>query len=52
MKRENRDTIQRALGVIEGIWFAVPQDAKDALTLAVEMIDGALQQEFDGDDGK
>lgn len=52
MKQKNKEIIQRALGIVEGVWFLVHQDAKDALSLAVEMIDDALKDEEDGKDGK
>lgn len=37
-------TIQRALGIIEGVACGVPKDAGTSLIDAVEMIDGALRE--------
>lgn len=45
MKIENRIAINRALGIIEGISFAVNSEAQDAITYAVEMIENALTNE-------
>lgn len=43
-----KETIQRALGIVEGIACGVPEGAASMLVAAVEMIDGVLA----GGDGK
>ena len=45
MKTENYINIIRALGIIEGISFAVDSNVQDAITYAVEMIENALANE-------
>ena len=52
MKSKNIDTIQRALGVIDGISFVVKDDVANALAMAVEMIEGALTDEEGGKDDR
>ena len=52
MKQKNIETIQRALGIIEGTSFGVKDCVANALELAVEMIDNALKDEEDGKDSK
>ena len=44
------DTIQRALGIIEGVMLLSDQKVEQALATAVEMIDEALKEVFQ--DGK
>ena len=41
-------TIERALGLIEGVSCGLDKDYADALKDAVEMIDGALKEITDG----
>ena len=45
MKLVNISTIERALGIIEGVALVSDKNASDALTCAVEMIDSALDDE-------
>ena len=42
MTQEQRETMQRAVGIIEGICFVVNKDASDALACAVDMLDALL----------
>lgn len=42
------ETIQRALGIIEGVSWGVSEGAATALATAVEMIDGVMGFEDDG----
>ena len=46
----NISTIQRALGIIEGVMLLAEPKAEQALATAVEMIDEALRGAFE--DGK
>lgn len=50
MKLNNRETMQRALGIIEGASFGVGSKVQDALALACEMLDSVLidEEERDG----
>ena len=45
MTHENRETLQRALGIIEGISYCVSAEAQDGLATATEMIVFVLQEE-------
>ena len=45
LKPCDRSTIERALGIIEGIATGFPEKAADMLITAVEMIDGVLNKE-------
>lgn len=47
MKLTNRETMQRAIGIIEGISFTVNTRVQDALALAVELLDSVLGDEED-----
>lgn len=38
-------TIQRALGILEGVSYGVSDEAADAILTAVEMIEGALKND-------
>lgn len=42
MTINQKETIQRAVGIIEGIAYGVDEKAADGLVTAVEMIDGVL----------
>ena len=42
MTRNNRETLQRALGIIEGASYSANEKVQDALVTAVEMIDSVL----------
>lgn len=45
MTLKDKETIQRALGIIEGASFGVSSPTADALVIAVEMIDEVLNKE-------
>lgn len=45
MTIENKETIQRALGQIEGVALLVKDNVQGALLDAVQMIDGVLEKE-------
>lgn len=45
MKSESRESIQRAIGIIEGISYTVGSRAQDALSTALEIIDAVLAEE-------
>lgn len=44
LTQADRETIQRALGMIEGISYKVSGEAASALAIAVDMIDGVLER--------
>lgn len=39
---ENRETIQRAIGILEGAMFCTPQKVADAIATAAEILDALL----------
>lgn len=41
----DKEAIQRALGIIEGISWVAPDEVADGLLTAVEMIEGALKED-------
>lgn len=45
MTQENRETMQRALGIIEGASFGANSRVQNALALACEMLDNVLNDE-------
>ena len=45
LTQADRETIQRALGMIEGIAYKVSGEAASALAVAVDMIDGVLNRD-------
>lgn len=45
MKPENRETMQRAIGIVEGASWGANARVQDALAVAVEMLDGVLKEE-------
>ena len=45
MTIENRETMQRAIGIIEGASYGANTRVQDALELACEMLDNVLQNE-------
>jgi hypothetical protein len=47
MKPENRETMQRAIGIVEGASWSANARVQDALSVAVEMLDGVLKKEVD-----
>lgn len=42
MTINQKETIQRAVGIIEGVSYFVNEKASEALVTAVEMLDGVL----------
>ena len=42
MTQNNRETMQRAIGVIEGALYGASERVQDALALAVELLDAVL----------
>lgn len=49
MTPDNRETMQRALGILEGVYFGAPERVRDAICTAVEMIDTVLSKEGQSD---
>lgn len=45
MKRNNRETLQRAIGIIEGASYGAKSNVQDALATALEMLDAVLDDE-------
>lgn len=45
MTQGNRETMQRALGIIEGAMYGASERVQDALALATELIDSVLNKE-------
>lgn len=45
MTLENRESRQRAIGIIEGASWGANARVQDALAVAVEMLDGVLKEE-------
>lgn len=45
MSNENRETIQRALGILEGVAYGAAERVQDAIALAVDMISEVLDKE-------
>ena len=45
MKLNNRETMQRAVGIIEGASFGANTRVQDALALATELLDSVLNDE-------
>lgn len=54
MKRNNRETLQRAIGIIEGASYGAKSNVQDALATALEMLDAVLEDEEkeDHEEGK
>ena len=52
MKQINRETLQRAIGIVEGVSFAVTGGAENALVAVVEMLDSVLTDEEKGADNE
>lgn len=50
MTKENRETMHRALGILNGAAFGAAQRIIDALSLAVEMLDNVLESEAKNED--
>lgn len=49
MKNDNRETMQRAIGIIEGVLCAVSESVQDTLLIAVEMLDDVMSKEDQND---
>lgn len=45
MTNDNRETIQRALGILEGVAYGAAERVQDAISLAVDMISEVLDKE-------
>lgn len=45
MKRKNKDLMQRAIGIIEGVSFCIGGEQASALVTAVEMLDAIVADE-------
>jgi len=45
MTQEQRETIQRAIGMIEGLSFVVKSPISDALACATDILDSVLEKE-------
>lgn len=45
MKQESRETMERAIGIIEGVSFGAATRVKDALAEVVDLLDGVLNDE-------
>jgi hypothetical protein len=50
MKLKNIETMQRAIGIIEGVAWVADQKTEDALVAVVEMLDGVIESEEKEDD--
>jgi hypothetical protein len=48
MKVTNRETLQRAVGIIEGASWSASTKVQEALCTAVEMIDAILNDKEEG----
>ena len=44
MTQDNRDTMQRAIGILEGAYFGAPERIKDAIGTAVDMLEAVLSE--------
>jgi hypothetical protein len=44
MNQEQMSTVQRAIGIIEGISFACNKETQDALDLVVEVLDSVFDE--------
>lgn len=45
MTQENRETMQRAMGIIEGVSFGASTRVQDALGCVIDMLDSVLDSE-------
>lgn len=52
MTQENRETMQRALGIIEGTMYGASERVRDALALATELIDSVMNSEVKDEHSK
>ena len=51
MTLENRETLQRAIGIIEGASYGAKSYVQDALSIACELLDEIFRKE-QNDDGE
>lgn len=47
---ENRETIQRAIEILEGAMFCAPQKVADAIATAAEILDALLVRKDQNDE--
>ena len=45
MTQENRESMQRAIGMIEGAMFGASERVRDALSLAVDYLENILKED-------
>ena len=45
MTQENRETMQRAIGIIDGVSWAVSENVQEALVNAMEMLEAVLKSD-------
>ena len=45
MTQENRETMQRAMGIIEGVSFGASERVQNALACVIDMLDDVLKSE-------
>ena len=45
MTAESRESMERAIGIIEGVSFCVPQNVQDALAVAADILESVLSGE-------
>ncbi len=50
MKAKNREELQRAVGIIEGVSYGAGKRIQDALCTALEVIDQVLMSEEEDDE--
>ena len=50
MTKENRETMNRALGILEGASYGAAERVIDAISLAVEMLVNILESEAKNED--
>jgi hypothetical protein len=48
MKENNRETMQRAIGIIDGVSWVTEEKVAEALVSAMEMLDAILNDEEKG----
>ncbi len=49
MTQNNRETMQRAMGLLEGVSFVVPDNIQEALIAAIEMLNAVYDEETQND---
>ena len=52
MKTENIITLNRALGILEGVSFGASESVRDAIACACDMIDEVLDKEREAENEK